>query len=133
PAGSFLAWAGVVDTFILAWDNFPGLDPWIDKFEALRRRHPVFPSPQVEARVACGIFCALMYRQAHHPGLVSWAERVYAVVLGSPDIRLRMQIGHQLLFYYTWWTGDHAKVVLLLNALRPGVDASGSSPLALIG
>src|SRR5690606_29477026 len=65
--GEYLAWAGIVDTFIYAWSEFGPADAWIDEFDALRSRHPQFPSHQVEVRAVAAIFAILMYRRPQHP------------------------------------------------------------------
>ena len=132
PAGLFLAWSGVVETFIYEWGDFTPLDRWIAALETTLARHPEFPSPEIAARVAFGMFTGLMYRQPHHPDIGRWEERVRAVVLNSSDPSLRMMTGHQLLLYHNWWTGDLAKAALVVTALRPLASSPGVSDLTRI-
>ncbi len=101
--GVYLAWCAVVDSFIYEWGNFKPLDRWIAEMEDLLRNHPVFPSPEIEAQVACGMFLALMYPQPDHPDLPSWERRVWKIMLMGADDRLRIKVGNHLLLYYTWW------------------------------
>ena len=132
-SGVYLAWAGVVGTYFYEWSDFAPLDYWIDEQRELRRRYPTYPSPEIENRVAIGIFCALMYRQPADPQLMHWEERVKGIVQYSSDISLRVMVGHHLLLYYLWWTGDRGKVRQLLAMLRPVIQGTGIPPLALIG
>ncbi len=132
PTGFFLAWSGVVETFIYEWGDFTPLDHWIAVLETMLAGHPEFPSPEIAARVAFGMFTALMYRQPHHADIERWEERVRAVVLNSPDPSIRMMIGHQLLLYHNWWSGDLAKAALVVNALRPLASSPGVSDLTRI-
>jgi len=131
-AGMFLAWAGVVDTFVYAWDDFTALDRWIEILETRLSVEASFPSPEIEARVVFGMFTALMYRQPQHPDLPRWAERAMTVALGSPHVQVRMMIAHQLLLYYNWWAGDLGKATVLVERLRPLSRAPNIDPLARI-
>ncbi len=118
-SGSFLAWAGVVETFIYEWGDFKPLDRWIAEIEDLLARYPQFPTPEIEGRVVAGLFTALMYRQPGHPDLPIWAERLQQLLENSPDTPLRMLMGNHLLLYHTWWSGDLAKGANLVKTLEP--------------
>ena len=74
-AGIFLAWCGVVNTIFHTFRDFSQLDPWIALLDKIRRRHPVFPSEDIEARVTYTIFEALLFRNPMHPDFHRWAER----------------------------------------------------------
>ena len=133
PAGAFNAWASVVDSYIYERGDFAGLDRWIATLDRLLARHPAFPDAQIEARVACSMFTALMYRQPERPDLPDWAARVRAIALESPDVRTRMLLGNQLVHYYTAWLGDLANARLLMEALQPSpAEAESAGPLAHI-
>ncbi|WP_290653577.1 BTAD domain-containing putative transcriptional regulator [Aquisalimonas sp.] len=131
-AGAFLAWSGVVDTFIYAWDNFTPLDQWIDTLESLLARHPEFPSPEIATRVTFSMFNALMYRQPWHPQISLWEERLRTIMLQSEDPSVRVMVGQTLLFYYSWWSGDLAKGAVVSKAVRPEVGSCSVAPLTQI-
>lgn len=130
--GLFLAWAGVVETYIYEWGDYRPLDHWIERLEELVECFPQFPSPEAEARVACGMFTALMYRQPDHPRLAVWEERARNIAMSGSDIHLRVMIGNHLLLYYIWWTGDLAKATLLANTLRAAMGTAGVAALTRI-
>ncbi len=128
-AGIYLAWSGIINTFVYEWSDFTPLDRWIEEMERQLREFPKFPSPEVEAHVTAGMFCALMYRQPHHPELPRWRERVQTLILQSTDDLQKMTLGSHLVLYYTWWSGEQAKAAALIEALRPRGDDSSIGAL----
>ena len=132
-AGSYLAWAGIIDTFTYEWSDFTPLDFWIAELEAVSVQHPEFPSPEIDARVTAAIFCALMYRQPHHPDIPRWEERLKNILLtGKADVHLRMMMSSHLLLYYMWWLGDLAKAAVVTKTLRQGIERNSAAPLPVI-
>lgn len=103
--GEYVAWAGIIDSFIYAWNDFAPADRWIEEFDALRARHPNFPSREAEVRAVAAIFAILMYRRPHDPGLARWAARVDALLSQDIDPTLRMMAANHLVLYYHWWIG----------------------------
>ncbi len=128
PAGMFLAWAAFVDTFFYVWDRFGPLDPWIEELGALRRRHPSFPSREVEARVTFGAMSALMWRKAADPDLDTWVERARALLRTDLEAEPRMRLASCLVFLLVWWRGDHAEAARLLAEVRPTLDEPDVAP-----
>ena len=106
--GIYLSWFGVVETIFAEWGDFTLLDRWTDTVQDLLRQFPAFPSPEIEARVTSAMFCALMFRQPHHPDIGAWAERAYSLSLNSADIHFRMLTGFHLTLYHLW-LGNLAK------------------------
>jgi LuxR family transcriptional regulator, maltose regulon positive regulatory protein len=131
-AGLFSAWASIVDTFVFEWGEFASLDRWIEVLDGLLARYPQLPTPEIETRVAFGMFTALMYRQPYRPDLPRWAERVRSIAVNSADGRTQMVLGNQLMNYYTLWAGDIGAARLLLEAVRKPKDAADFGPLAHI-
>jgi LuxR family transcriptional regulator, maltose regulon positive regulatory protein len=132
PAGMFTAWASIVDTYVYEWGEFASLDRWIEVLDRLLDRSVPLPTPEIEARVASGMFTALMYRQPHRTDLPEWAERVRSIAVGSSDGRTQMLLGNQLMHYYTSWAGDVVAARLLLDAVRLPADAAEYGPLAYL-
>lgn len=130
--GIFLAWSGVIDTYIYEWGNFSPLDGWIEEFEAITTSHPTFPSEEVRVRVVYGIFCALMYRQPHHPALPKWEAAARDILSQTTDVATRVILGSHLILYDIWWAGNLAKATALLEVLRPAMDRGSLPPLIKI-
>jgi DNA-binding SARP family transcriptional activator len=129
--GLYLSWAGIIETFYLAWNEFgPVADRWIPEFEALSGRHPAFLSVEMEARVKLGFFAALFWGKPRHPDLPKIVERLTQIMLGSDDHSLRFVIGSNIVLYHTW-TGPAAKAKFIFDLLQPAARRSDADPLAL--
>jgi two-component SAPR family response regulator len=127
--GVFLSWSGIIDTFTFLWDDFTPLDRWIAEMEGILGDRPVFPSPEIEVRVAAGMMIAMTNRQPWRPELSFWGERVRQIVLGSDNVQLQMALGSQLIFY-SLWIGDFSKVAVVIETLRPSSGPKGPDPLS---
>lgn len=127
--GLYSAWAGIMDTFFYEWQDLRPADPWIAEFEALRARHPEFPSPAVELRSYWAIG-TLLHRQPQHPFVPAWAERSEAL-LNNADGELSVLLGGYLVIYHLW-KGDSAKAQGIIQRLDPWVRASEFPPLVEI-
>ena len=127
-SGLLLAWASIVDTFAYEWSDFKPLDHWIFIIEQLMADNPEFPSPEIEARVACGMLNALMWRQPDNSALPMWAERVRQIVLSHIDINMRIGLGNHLVIYYLWY-GYFPKAGTLIDTLRPLSRRKDNDPL----
>jgi LuxR family transcriptional regulator, maltose regulon positive regulatory protein len=129
-AGAYVAWAGVVESYLLAFADFAPLDRWIGELELLRERFPSFPSDTIAARVSCMAFGALVFRQPHHSSLQEWEERTLGVARQFPDVRLRVTAATALVQHWVW-SGQHGRARTLVHSLRPAV-AGGLDPLSTI-
>lgn len=130
PAGLYLSWAGVVDTFQLGWRDFTPLDEWIAAFGQLRTRYPEFPSPEIEVRVY-SMLMTFIYRQPQHPELPRWTERALTLLQSRIDIPESIALGANLVHYYVW-TGDLVKAGWVVDLLRPRIRAPGTPPLFFV-
>lgn len=129
--GMFLSWAGIVDTIVMAWDDFQPLSQWIAWMDEQLAKQPAFPSPLIEARVVFGMFCSLMYHQPRHPAMPDWAQRVDALLENLPDDNRRIAIAtHYIL--YLGWMGEFDKAGMVLERLRPAATAEKVQAINLI-
>jgi ATP/maltotriose-dependent transcriptional regulator MalT/DNA-binding SARP family transcriptional activator len=131
PAGEFLAWSGVVDSYVYEWSYFTPLDRWIALLDELLDRHEEFPSAEIEARVASSIFVALLYRQPQHRKIAFWKDRLNVLVLRMEDSRQRIMMGSSLV-HYSVWVGDFARAKWLVDLLRPVPSAQEVEPLLML-
>lgn len=128
-AGLYSAWVGAVDTFFYLWNDFTQLDFWIDELLALRARQPAeLPAP-IEARVAYGMFTALLWRQPHNPAIVEWSGRA-AALMRLADPTYHAMAGNNLYLYYSWWRGEPVKAGGYIERLKPLGCAADIAPLA---
>lgn len=128
PVGEYLAWAGIVDTFIYAWSDFRPADPWIEEFEALRRRHPQFPSREIEVRAVASIFSILMYRRPQDPAAPRWAAHIDALLAQDIDASMRMIAATHLVLYYEWWIGRVDAAEEVVRRMEPFANAQTVGP-----
>ena len=128
-AGTFLAWAGIVDAITYEFDNFKRLDPWISQLTALIDRFESFPAEVIGARVSASMFMALVHRMPEHPEIGMWAKRALAHTHGNPEARAQTIL---LYMYDRVGAGDVVgmeRAVSLLKELEESVDLP---PLAQI-
>lgn len=129
PAGIFLSWSGIVETYIYEWGDMTPLDHWIAEIEQLLRACPQFPSLEIEAKVSLSLFSALMYRRPDHADMAYWEKRVKAIMLNTADIQLKITMSGPLIHYYVLWVGQISKAAFLVNVLRNAISAHPVAPL----
>ncbi|MEW6684207.1 MAG: BTAD domain-containing putative transcriptional regulator [Nitrospirota bacterium] len=89
-AGALLAWCGVVDAIWYAWEDLPQMDPWIERFATLMPEGEPYPSPEIEAAVACAMFNALFWRRPAFATIAPWAAKVMALLESAPVLTVQM-------------------------------------------
>jgi len=117
PAGIFLSWSGVVESFIYEWNDLSALDQWISALERHLKRYSAFPSPDIEAQVSLNFFAALFLRQPGHPRLPFWEKRAETLMETSASGDLRLLSGHWLLLYNVL-IGNIARSDRIFDVLR---------------
>lgn len=130
--GLLQAWCGIADTFVFEWADSRPLVRWIGELESIIQDDGVYPSPELEAQVACSMFMALVWSQPDHPQMPEWEKRVWDIVLYGNDMQLRLKVGNHLLIYQTWWRGELHKAHLLLTTLQPILETPGIPLIAVI-
>jgi len=116
--GQYLALAAMVDAILATWDDFRPFDRCIAEYEALRCRHPQFPSQQIEARILSKIVFAMLHRRICDPELPGLADRLFELVQEPMDLALRASAGASLVACFCSW-GEYGKAALILEAMRP--------------
>jgi LuxR family maltose regulon positive regulatory protein len=125
--GIFLSWSGAVESIMTGFEDFKPLDRWIAILEKLLSRFKTFPSPEIELRVAAGMFPALLYRQPQHREIEAWADRALSLTEGAAGINPKILALSRMIFYCTQ-VGDSEKVSLLFNALRQSAQSPDVTP-----
>lgn len=131
PAGTFLAWAGVVETYNYDWGDFQPLDHWIEELESILLHFKDFPSREIESKVVLGMFTALMYRQPYFTKTADWGERARELVERPVDREQQVMIGNQLLHSF-YWIGDVFKGEAIITVLMPRIQSPEAMPLSTI-
>jgi len=126
--GLYLTWSGVVDTFVYDANIFVGLDPWIDQFTRLYKKHPTFPSPEIECRATAAIIATFMYRQPQHAELAHWIERSWQLLQQASDYTLSSSLPFYFAHFLTL-TGDMVRCTALMEILKLQIRHKQLTPL----
>jgi len=116
PAGLYLSWSAIADTFYYEWKDFRPLDAWIRELGRLRKTYPEYPSKEVGERVVSAMFGSLVFRQPHSSQLPAWEKEVREAVFGPGENASRVLICNNLVFYYLW-KGEYARAAVALESL----------------
>jgi len=130
--GQLLSWSGVIETYMHDLACFSDLDKWIPIMQDLYEQGSESIDAMVNARVSMAMFTALMYRQPDHKQIGYWEEKVREVIFNTPNLTQRLNLGSQLLLYYTVWTGELPKATVLRKVLFQSVDPDAMESLSKI-
>jgi LuxR family maltose regulon positive regulatory protein len=126
--GIYLAWSKIIDSIVLAWDDFKRLDPWIDWLD----RHPLSGQPslsvEIQAKVACCMAGALIIRKPHHPQLTRWIDLALELSQETADFTTQLKSSIWAATYYMW-TGDVAHAELVKEKARRLLQGKTPSPV----
>lgn len=128
PAGLYLCWSGIATVYYFAFLPAGEALVWISTFEALQRRHPDFPSPAIEARVALGLVSLLRLYRLDHSQLPHWLTRCRSLLNTIEGHTTRLLAGGDLAWCYSW-LGKTAEWAALLRELAP-LSTADTPPLA---
>jgi len=131
PAGMLLAWSGVVESILFAWDNYKILDTWIDWFDKHMAANREFPGAEIEARVAASMAGALCLRCPQRADAKHWIERALALARGTGDIHLQFAALHHAVFYHMQ-IGDFAALDGLIQQAKEIAMAPDASAAILL-
>ena len=107
--GILLAWCGAVDAIQLTFRRLSRLDWWVTFMEEYLKRHPNYPSPEIEMRVSATMFSALVSRfgvlvtgKEDDPKYAQWGKTIEQSLKYIPDITIRTQLALHLWKLRTW-------------------------------
>lgn len=115
--GTYLSWSGIVESTIYEWNDFKILDPWIEWMEEHLLDNNNYPSPEIEARVALNMMCALMFRKPHSTDMIRWVEHALSVSRTYGGPRLRSEAWDWAITFYCW-LGNFARAEILKEENR---------------
>ena len=129
-AGVILACSGAMDAILYELDDFSLMDRWIAVLDEASKSGASFPSPAVEARVACSMFSSLTARQPHRRDIGQWIQRALACSQAARDPNLRMYVA--LLAALTMmYTGVFGMALTLIESMRRLSQQPGVTPFSL--
>ena len=113
--GMIRACSGAMDAILYDLDDFSHLDRWIAVLDDVAQREAQFPSPAIEARVACNMVVSLTLRQPQRQDIGQWVERALVNSRHAPDKNLQMFVG-VLCALTLMWTGLYSRSRELIDA-----------------
>lgn len=130
-SGLYLSWAGIVGSILYEWGYFTALDPWIEWLESDLREGNTCPTPEIEARVAVSMMCALMFRKPHHPDMIQWVERALLLSLKYGDQNLRIEAADWAITYFSW-AGNFNRAKIIKAAAEKLMKAHRAHPPGIL-
>jgi len=125
--GLCLAWAGIVNSFMINFDKLQHIDPWIDWLDAKMAQGMSFPSRECELTVSASMTIALIHRRPTHPGLQDWAQKTLALPVTAADFDVCMPMFPMFAYYYIC-KGELEHCSLAVTAMHKALRTH-SSPL----
>lgn len=120
--GLYMCWIGAATALFFRHDDMTPVPGWIVRLEALRARHPRWPSLEVQARVTTAVLGSLPFGDALNPALPDWVARAERIYRYMPIGAVRCFVGHQLGMYYSFY-GHIDKLTILAEQLRPLIES----------
>lgn len=115
-AGMLSAWISISDTIQFGWGEPRAR--WISEFDQIVAAHPVFPSPEIEARAVINMFALLMLRDVGRDDIPLLERKVSALFAAAQNVALRYHTAHLLVIYHLWM-GDFGKGIAIQQSLKP--------------
>jgi DNA-binding SARP family transcriptional activator len=105
--GLYLSWAGIAEIYNMMWDDFSGMEPWLEKYESLRSRYPDLPSLQLEIKVLGALFSVLIYLRPYHVSCIETCATLEGLLntVTDPDFKIKLLLNINT---YYLWCGDFA-------------------------
>jgi ATP/maltotriose-dependent transcriptional regulator MalT/DNA-binding SARP family transcriptional activator len=131
--GILLAWSGMMDAVNLGYgfESFSVLDRYLKDLNELQQDYPVFPSPEIEVRVASSIIAALALRQPDHPEIEAWVERVQRLAKDPSLLNAKTQSLFFLAYYHNY-RGSREKARLAIDQMRQMSQSPYASPFVKV-
>ena len=131
---ALLAWSGAVMSNV--WGRHEPthrqrrpLDPLIDWLDAFIAGGGRFPSPDIEATVACSMMTALLLDRPYHPEFKAWVDRGFMLLPSVAGDSLRRLISLSAGASYMW-LGDYARWAMVVTEQEK--TAKSGDPLQAI-
>jgi LuxR family transcriptional regulator, maltose regulon positive regulatory protein len=128
--GAFSAWSGVVDAFLMEYDDFKPLDKWIEWLDSRINEGWTFPTAQIETRVASSMAGALTWRMPDHPHIRQWVDRAFTL---SKKCRSNGQClqAYQHVSYFILM-GRYDECAVFVNEMKRKARTQDISPIETI-
>jgi LuxR family transcriptional regulator, maltose regulon positive regulatory protein len=128
-AGVLAAINGALEATLHDPDDFSQLDPWIEAGARWIASNPEWPTPDLEARLTCNMFIALVLRQPWHPDVPLWKERTQRLSQTHRDPNVRLSV-NAVLITLSSWNGQFAGAERLVELMESVVKLPDVTPVS---
>jgi len=131
PAGLYLAWAGVVDSYSHNLGTWDDLDECIEVFDDLQSKYPFPASAEIELIASSRILILLILRRMENAGpILHWFDRISRLLNNSFFADIYQSASFYMSTYYLWKGEYNSNALLLEQAVARFGEKS--SPLSMI-
>ncbi len=127
-AGSFLSWAGLVESIILGRAGLKPLDHLSQVVEQMVKEFEEFPSEDIEAEVARSALRILSFRKPQSFDAKKWLDRVHSIAEKTSDMHQKIET-LTALAGYLYSVGKFDELEITLEKLQVMVQQHESRPL----
>jgi LuxR family transcriptional regulator, maltose regulon positive regulatory protein len=120
--GAVAALSGLIETMINDPNDFKLLDPWIEASALWAPRLSEILSPELQARIAGGVYVAMALRQPEHPDICFWRARTQQLMHSTTDPNVRVSLLAMTIALGAW-VGQFARVGPLLDQMRSALTS----------
>jgi len=126
----YLAWSGIVESYILEWSNLAPLLGWFNRYSTLASNRKA-PTDEVLAASTFTLVSGLVHAQFDHEELTQYvAQAEQLMSLETSESQRFARAGILVGFYL--WKGDIPKMKSMLEMLAPYANAPDVKPLGRI-
>jgi ATP/maltotriose-dependent transcriptional regulator MalT/two-component SAPR family response regulator len=130
-AGSFLSWAGLVESIILGREGLRPLDHLALAVEQMMEQFQGFPSEDIEVEVAWSVFRILSLRKPQNFDTEKWLNRIQTITEETTDIDQKIRIlTAQASYLYS--VGKFGTLETTLETLRGMIQQHEVRPLTIL-
>ncbi len=115
--GKYLAWCGIIETFIYEYGNFAIINKWVVEMEKIMQSHHKFPSRDLEERILSLLVFALTHYNPYHTKIKFWADRTLQLLKHIKDPDQFVYYSFSITHYYAW-IGDISKYQVLVELMH---------------
>ena len=131
PAGVYLAWAGIVDSYSYNFGEWDDLDKCIAQFNALQKKYPFPASAEIDLIASSRILILLILRKMEKPeAILYWYGRISRLLQKNAVADIHLIATFFMSTYYLW-KGEYNSNALLLEKAVEKLEEK-SSPLSVI-
>lgn len=131
PAGVYLSWAGIVDSYSYSFGEWDELDRYIEVFNNLQKMYPFPESDEIGLIAASRILISLILRKIENTRLIlHWFEHLSRLLEKNPFPEIYLIATFFMSTYYLW-KGEYGSNALLLEKAADTLQED-SPPLSVI-